>query len=72
MSDCQSRRRVMLAVAAALLLPSAAPVQAATEEAAVAPIQLLVDGLVEIMKAGPGHPIPAALRDVSARYRPHI
>jgi phospholipid transport system substrate-binding protein len=56
MSDCQSRRRVVLAVAAALFLPSAARVLAATEQAAVAPIQLLVDGLVEIMKAGPAIP----------------
>src|SRR5580704_7100401 len=56
MSDRQSRRRVVLAVAAALFLPSTARVQAATEQAAVAPIQLLVDGLVEIMKAGPATP----------------
>jgi phospholipid transport system substrate-binding protein len=46
----------MLVVAAALFLASAAPVHAVTEEAAVAPIQLLVDGLVEIMKAGPSTP----------------
>ncbi len=46
----------MLVVAAALFLVSVAPVHAVTEEAAVAPIQLLVDGLVEIMKAGPSTP----------------
>jgi phospholipid transport system substrate-binding protein len=49
-------RRALLAVTAALLLGEAPPAHAATEEAAVAPIQHLVDGLVQIMKAGPATP----------------
>jgi phospholipid transport system substrate-binding protein len=56
MNNCHSRRRVMLCVAAAVLLSPALPAHAVTEVAAVAPIQRLVDGLVEIMKAGPGTP----------------
>src|SRR5689334_10096533 len=56
MNHRRSRRRVMLAVAAALFLPPVAQIQAVTEEAAVAPIQLLVESLIEIMKAGPTTP----------------
>jgi phospholipid transport system substrate-binding protein len=56
MNDHHSRRRVLLSVAASILLGAALPARAATEEAAVAPIQRLVDGLVEIMKAGPATP----------------
>lgn len=43
-------------LAAILLMGAALPAQAATEEAVVAPVQQLVDGLVQIMKAGPATP----------------
>jgi phospholipid transport system substrate-binding protein len=55
MSRCRVPRRGVLAASVALLL-GAAPARSGTEEAAVAPIQKLVDALVEIMKLGPTTP----------------
>jgi phospholipid transport system substrate-binding protein len=56
MSNFDLRRRGVLAAAIALVLVAAPPARAATEEAAVVPIQQLVEALVEIMKAGPAKP----------------
>jgi phospholipid transport system substrate-binding protein len=56
MSKCDLRRRWVLGAVAAEFLYAALPARAATEEAAVASVQQLVDGLVEIMKAGPTTP----------------
>jgi phospholipid transport system substrate-binding protein len=56
MNNCHSRRRVVLSIATSVLLGAVPPVHAGTQEAAVAPIQQLIDGLVEIMKAGPATP----------------
>jgi phospholipid transport system substrate-binding protein len=56
MNNCHARRRVVLSVAASVLFGATLPAKAATDGTAVASIQRLVDGLVEIMKAGPGTP----------------
>jgi phospholipid transport system substrate-binding protein len=56
MNRCRLPRRGVLAASVALLLGAAAPAASGTEEAAVAPIQKLVDALVEIMKLGPTTP----------------
>ena len=56
MNTPQLMRRGVLAAAASLALCTAIPAHAANEEAVVAPIHQLVDGLVQIMKAGPSMP----------------
>jgi phospholipid transport system substrate-binding protein len=56
MIKCQLMRRGLLAAVVGLLLGTAIPAHAVTEEAAVTPIRHLVQGLVEIMKAGPATP----------------
>jgi phospholipid transport system substrate-binding protein len=50
------RRRGFVAAAASLFVESAIPARAAGQAPAVAPVQQLIDGLVQIMKAGPGTP----------------
>jgi phospholipid transport system substrate-binding protein len=49
-------RRGMLAAVASLCLGVSFPAHATTEAAAVAPIQQLIGGLVQVMKAGPATP----------------
>jgi phospholipid transport system substrate-binding protein len=49
-------RRGLLATTAALALGSALPARAAEDHAVIAPIQRLIDGLLEVMKAGPRTP----------------
>jgi phospholipid transport system substrate-binding protein len=51
-----SRRRDVLAAAAALVVGATLPLQAAETEGVVQPIQTLVDGLLRVMKAGHGTP----------------
>ncbi|WP_158930746.1 ABC transporter substrate-binding protein [Acidisphaera sp. S103] len=48
------RRRGLFAATAAALLCSALPVRAADDQAAIAPIQQLIGGLEQVMKAGMG------------------
>jgi phospholipid transport system substrate-binding protein len=50
------RRRAVIAAAASLLIGPALPARAADDEAVVAPIQHLVDGLLQVMKAGASTP----------------
>jgi phospholipid transport system substrate-binding protein len=50
------RRRGLLTATAALIVVATLPAHAIEDEAAVQPIQHLVDGLLEVMKAGPGTP----------------
>jgi phospholipid transport system substrate-binding protein len=50
------RRRGMIAMAACLFAGAALPAGAADGQAAIAPVQELIDGLVRIMKAGPSTP----------------
>ncbi|MDR3534811.1 MAG: ABC transporter substrate-binding protein [Rhodopila sp.] len=49
-------RRGLIAAAAALLVGAAPRARAADDPAVVAPIQQLVDGLLQVMKEGPGTP----------------
>lgn len=49
-------RRAVVAAAVSFLVSTVLPVRAATDQAAVVPVQQLVDGLVRIMKAGPSTP----------------
>jgi phospholipid transport system substrate-binding protein len=56
MQKLHVRRRGLIAGSAALVFGAVLPVHAAEEPAAIAPIQQLIDGLVQIMKAGPGTP----------------
>jgi phospholipid transport system substrate-binding protein len=51
-----SRRRGTIAVAAALFVGAVVPAQAVDTPAVVAPIQKLIDGLLNVMKAGAGTP----------------
>lgn len=51
-----SRRRDVLATAAALVVGATLPVRAAETAGVVQPIQYLVDGLLRVMKAGNGTP----------------
>jgi phospholipid transport system substrate-binding protein len=50
------RRRGLIVASAALLLGGAFPVRAENDRAVVAPIEQLVEGLLQIMKAGMGTP----------------
>jgi phospholipid transport system substrate-binding protein len=50
------RRRALIAAAASLLIGTAPPARAADDALIVAPIQHLVDGLLQVMKAGPSTP----------------
>jgi len=50
------RRRGLIAAGAALFLGKAFPARAADDSAAITPIQQLVDGLVQVMKAGTSTP----------------
>ena len=52
MSHCC--RRSVLAATTALFLGAALPARADDEDAVIAPIQQLIDSLLQIMKAGPG------------------
>ena len=51
---CQ--RRGLIAAATALFIGAAVPSRAADDQAVIAPIQHLVDGLLEVMKAGTATP----------------
>jgi phospholipid transport system substrate-binding protein len=51
-------RRSLIAATATLFIGVALPVQAVADRAVLAPVQQLVDGLLQIMKAGPGTPFP--------------
>jgi phospholipid transport system substrate-binding protein len=53
-SDC--RRRGVMAGVAAVLVGAALPARATDTDAVIAPIQHLIDGLLQIMKAGPATP----------------
>jgi phospholipid transport system substrate-binding protein len=50
------RRRGLIAVTAAALLCASIPARAANDEAAIAPVQQLIGGLQQVMKAGMGAP----------------
>jgi len=50
------RRRGLITAAACLLLGAAAPARAAGQSAPGATVQQLIDGLLQIMKAGPANP----------------
>lgn len=50
------RRRGLMAMTAALFLGAALPARAADDQAVIAPIQKLVAGLLDVMKAGHGTP----------------
>jgi phospholipid transport system substrate-binding protein len=50
------RRRSLLAATAALVVVAGLPAHAAENDPVIQPVQQLVDGLLEIMKAGPGTP----------------
>ena len=50
------RRRSLLAATAALVVVASLPSHAAENDPVTQPIQQLVDGLLEIMKAGSGTP----------------
>ena len=50
------RRRGLIAAGAALFVGKALPARAADDSAAVTPIQQLVDGLLQVMKAGTSTP----------------
>src|ERR1700726_536414 len=50
------RRRGVIAATAAIVISATLPARAADHEAAIAPIQQLIDGLLQVMKAGPGTP----------------
>jgi phospholipid transport system substrate-binding protein len=50
------RRRDIIAATALLFLGAAIPTRASSQAAAIAPIQELIEGLVQIMKAGPATP----------------
>jgi phospholipid transport system substrate-binding protein len=56
MQEYHFRRRGLIIVAAALLSAAALPARAAGEEAVLAPVQRLVNGLLSIMKAGMATP----------------
>jgi phospholipid transport system substrate-binding protein len=56
MQTSSCRRRGLVAVSAALVIGTALPVRAADDEAVIAPIQQLVDGLLTVMKAGNATP----------------
>jgi phospholipid transport system substrate-binding protein len=56
MQRFQLRRRGIIAATAFLFLGAAIPTRASGEAAAVAPIQQLISGLIQIMKAGPATP----------------
>jgi phospholipid transport system substrate-binding protein len=56
MKKCYLRRLSTLAAAAVFIFGAALPAGAAGEQAVVSPIRQLVDGLLEVMKAGPGTP----------------
>src|ERR1700709_1792696 len=49
-------RRGLIAATSAIFIGAALPAWAADADAAVAPIQQLVDGLLQVMKAGAGTP----------------
>jgi phospholipid transport system substrate-binding protein len=50
------RRRGVIAVTVALVTCAMLPARAANNEAAITPIRQLIDGLLQVMKAGPGTP----------------
>lgn len=50
------RRRGVMAGVAAVFIGAALPARATDTDAVVAPIQRLVDGLLQVMKTGPGTP----------------
>ena len=56
MNISHCRRRSLFASTAAVFLGAALPAHADDDEAAIAPIQQLIDSLLEIMKAGPKAP----------------
>lgn len=56
MQTSQCRRRSLLAATACLVIGAAVPARATNEQAVIAPIKQLVDGLLRVMKAGPGVP----------------
>jgi phospholipid transport system substrate-binding protein len=56
MQTLYCRRRSLFGAAAALILGTALPVNAANDDAAITPIKQLVDGLQQVMKAGAGTP----------------
>lgn len=58
-------RRGVIAATAALFFGTVLPAGASTEQPAVAPIQQLVDGLLMVMKAGPGTPFQQRLAMLS-------
>jgi phospholipid transport system substrate-binding protein len=49
-------RRSLIAATAAILMGATLPARALDSAAVVAPVQQLVDGLLKVMKAGPGTP----------------
>jgi phospholipid transport system substrate-binding protein len=52
------RRRGLIAAGAAFFIHGVLPARAAGEAAAIAPIQQLIGGLLQVMKAGGGTPFP--------------
>jgi phospholipid transport system substrate-binding protein len=56
MDMLRCRRRGMIAATAAVIICATRPARAADSEAVIAPIQQLIDGLLQVMKAGPGMP----------------
>jgi phospholipid transport system substrate-binding protein len=50
------RRRGIIASTVALVICATRPARAADNEAAIEPIRQLIDGLLQVMKAGPGTP----------------
>ena len=50
------RRRDVLSATAAVVICATVAARAADDEAAIAPIQRLIDGLLQVMKAGLGTP----------------
>ncbi len=56
MQTLYGRRRGVIAATAALFLSAVLPAGAADDSAAVAPVRRLLDGLLQVMKAGTGTP----------------
>jgi phospholipid transport system substrate-binding protein len=56
MQTLYCRRRGLFGAAAALILGTVLPVHAANDDAVIAPIKQLIDGLQQVMKAGSGTP----------------
>ena len=56
MQTSECRRRGLLAATAYLLIGAAVPARAMNEQAVIAPVKRLVDGLLSVMKAGMGTP----------------